>query len=135
MKKDFRLERKIDYLNHGESEVFKNWEKYGLITKEEFEEALRWVCEDPLTEDGSLTREIGLHVTKDMENKILAERTDGGAKFAMPFDENKLKGEIILLKRVYDKNKRFIGFYDINNNKVWNGNGRRKISLSAMDSI
>lgn len=47
MKKDFRLERKIAYLNRGESKVFKNWRKYGLITKEEFEEALRWVCEDP----------------------------------------------------------------------------------------
>lgn len=135
MNKDFRLERKIAYLNRGDSKVFENWQKYGLITKEEFEEALRWVCEDPLTEDGKLTREIGLHVTHDMENKLLSERMDGGAKFAMPFNENSLKGKIIKLKRVYDKNKNFIGFYNINNNKVWTGNGRRKISLSAMDSI
>ncbi len=35
---------------NNESKVFKNWEEYGLISKEEFLENLEWVCNDELDE-------------------------------------------------------------------------------------
>ena len=44
----------------GESRIFNNWKEHSTITREEFLEALEWVCSDPLKEDGRMTREIGL---------------------------------------------------------------------------
>ena len=48
----------------GESRIFNNWKEHSTITREEFLEALEWVCSDPLKEDGRMTREIGLTPTR-----------------------------------------------------------------------
>lgn len=138
----FHLKRKIELVKNGQSKVFENWKEYGLITEDEFIEALNWLCSDPLTGDGNLTREIALMVTKDMENKILSERTDGSEKFADDYDQNNLKGEIVKLERKYSKyetidgwKEKFAGFYRIDNNRLWNGNGIKKIALSPTDRV
>ena len=47
----------------GESCIFNNWKEHSTITREEFLEAIEWVCSDPLKEDGRMTREIGLTPT------------------------------------------------------------------------
>ena len=44
----------------GKSAIFKDWQAHSTITKEEFIEALDWLCSDPLDKKGRLTREIGL---------------------------------------------------------------------------
>lgn len=47
----------------GSSKVFENWKALAPITKEDFLDALKWICKDP--EDGGangdkMTREVGL---------------------------------------------------------------------------
>lgn len=44
----------------GNSKIYKNWSEHSNITKEDFIEALEWLCADPLNEYGLMTREIGL---------------------------------------------------------------------------
>lgn len=58
---DFDVCKKI--IDFGRSEVFENWKTLAPITKDDFLDALRWLCEDP--QDGGvakdkMTREIGL---------------------------------------------------------------------------
>ena len=117
----FGLEKKLSILENGKSKVFEKWEKYGLITKEEFKEALIWLCNDPLSDRFDLTRQISLDITLDMRNKILDEKYDG--KYGLNYDESNLKGKIVKLERRYRYSKdnqyeelekrEFIGYYDI----------------------
>lgn len=47
----------------GSSKVFENWRSLAFITKEDFLEALSWLCEEPRdggTRKNQMTREIGL---------------------------------------------------------------------------
>lgn len=44
----------------GNSQILKNWTELTGISADEFLEALEWVCNDPLTEWGRITRKIGL---------------------------------------------------------------------------
>lgn len=44
----------------GNSQILKNWAELTGISADEFLEALEWVCNDPLTEWGRITRKIGL---------------------------------------------------------------------------
>lgn len=60
-KHNFAIKKKL--VEEGHSKVFKEWSKYSTITKEDFIKALEWVCNDPLTADGKVTREIGLTPT------------------------------------------------------------------------
>lgn len=60
-KHNFNVKKKL--VEEGHSKIFKEWSKYSTITKEDFIKALEWVCNDPLTEDGKVTREIGLTPT------------------------------------------------------------------------
>ncbi|MDO4432002.1 MAG: hypothetical protein Q4B80_01670 [Aerococcaceae bacterium] len=55
---NFETKKKI--VLSGNSKLFKQWEKFGKVTQEEFLEALEWVCADPLDEAGLMTREVGL---------------------------------------------------------------------------
>lgn len=55
---NFEIKKKI--VLSGNSEIFKNWSEHSNITKEDFIEALEWLCNDPLDESGRMTREIGL---------------------------------------------------------------------------
>ena len=55
----------------GESRIFNNWKEHSTITREEFLEALEWVCSDPLKEDGRMTREIGLTPTRIIRTENL----------------------------------------------------------------
>ena len=131
-KRKFDLEVKIKKVVDDRSEVFKEWEKYGLITKDEFIEALKWLCDDPLNEDRELTRRIGLEVTRDMDQKMIKEENP---KFYLGHYENNLKGKIIKLKQVYDFRGKFVGLYKVDDNMLWSGNGRRKISIDPMKMV
>lgn len=130
--KDFEIKKKI--VLEGGSSVFDNWNKCGLISKAEFIEALKWLCDDP--EDapgGGMTREIGLEVTPDMETKLFMEGPASDmekAAFGGTWDESKLKGRIVRLRRVYDSRGEFVGFYDEDGDR-WTGH----VSLSARDRV
>ena len=129
---NFNLNTKLKILENGGSEVFSNWEKYGLITKEEFTSALTWLCHDPLDEKHRLTRAIGLYVTPDMEEKVLKETNP---KFYTGHDENKLKGHIVKLKYSHNDNLGATYICDFETGRLWDGNGRRKISINALSRI
>ena len=129
---NFHLDTKLKIIEADGSEVFKNWEKYGLITKEEFIEAITWLCEDPLNEFGELSRRIGLDVTQDMENKVIEEQNP---RFNFGYDENNLKGKIVKLRQVYDEKGKFVGLYKIEDDRLWEGNGRHKITIDPMSRI
>lgn len=92
------IDIKIKLVELGKSEVFAKWQELGLITKEEFIEALKWVCEDPLDEKGKLTREIALEISNDMQEKIFSDMSNG--KFGGKYDPENLKGKIVKLKRM-----------------------------------
>lgn len=91
------IDVKIKLVELGKSEVFAKWQELGLITKEEFIEALKWVCEDPLDEKGRLTREIALEISNDMQEKIFSDMS--GGKFGQKYDPENLKGKIVKLRR------------------------------------
>lgn len=55
---DFESKKKI--VLSGNSKIFKNWSAHSSITKEDFLDALEWVCNDPLNEKNKTTRAIGL---------------------------------------------------------------------------
>ncbi len=133
--KKFNLNHKTAQVKAGESRVYKNWKEWGLVTEEEFIDALTWLCDDPLNEDGKLTRGLAMLESKDMREKKLSERTDGGEKFALPYDESKLKGELVKLKRAYDERGNFVGFYRIDTGFHFGGSGSFKVSISPMDRI
>lgn len=131
-KHDYETKAKI--VRKGGSEVFANWHKCGLITEDEFLEALEWLCDDP--EDapgGRMTREIGLEVTPDMETKLFmgGPATDmEKAAFGGSWDESKLRGRIVKLHRVYTDLGDFCGFYGEDGSR-WTGH----VSLSVRDRI
>lgn len=62
MKSNFNIKKKI--VENGNSRIFKEWcMVLPTLTKEEFLENLRWVCDDPTTDGkrtGKVTRDIGL---------------------------------------------------------------------------
>lgn len=91
------IDIKIKLVESGKSEVFAKWQELGLITKEEFIDNLKWVCEDPLDEKGKLTREIALEISRDMEEKIFSDMSNG--KFGGKYDPENLKGKIVKLRR------------------------------------
>ncbi len=130
--KKFNLNHKKNQINTNNSEIFNNWRKFGLITKNEFIENLEWVCNDPLDDKERLTREIALVITPDMENYLKSQKKDGAEKFAMPYKSDNLKGKILKLNRIYD-DKGSCAFY--HDGKHYSGNGIRKICLSAEDRI
>lgn len=58
---NFEICKKI--VDAGNSKVFENWKALAPITKGDFLEALRWICEDPETGGATgdkMTREVGL---------------------------------------------------------------------------
>lgn len=130
----FHLETKIKVIKAGASKVFQSWQEWGLITEDEFIDALTWLCDDPLTEDGRLTRELGMIETEDMRKKQMMARPNGH-KFASSYDESKLKGELVKLKRVYDERGNFVGFYRIDTGLHFGGSGSSRVSISPMDRI
>lgn len=91
------IDIKVKLVESGKSKVFAKWQELGLITKEEFIENLKWVCEDPLDEKGRLTREIALEISNDMQEKIFSDMS--GGKFGGKYDPENLKGKIVRLRR------------------------------------
>lgn len=109
-----------------DTKIFKNWQKYGLISLEDFTENWNWVNQDPLDETGHLTRSMGLEVTKDMETKALNENNPMAN---LPYDENNLQGKIVRLERKWVPGLDRYYFYK--DGKRWNGD----IILSKRDHL
>lgn len=55
---NFEIKKRI--IESGESSVLKEWQRYSSISKEDFLEAVEWVCQDPFDARGRITRKIGL---------------------------------------------------------------------------
>ena len=88
---------------------FKEWQKYGLISEEEFLEAYEWLKEDKL-ENNRCKRALALTIANDMLNKITCEQNP---KFGLKYNPNNLKGKIIKLHCVYSTIDDFLGWVDI----------------------
>ena len=93
-----------------DTKIFKNWQKYGLISLEDFTQNWEWVNQDPLDETGHLTRSMGLEVTKDMETKVL-------------------QGKIVRLERKWVPG--IDQYYFYKDGKLWSGH----IILSKRDHL
>jgi hypothetical protein len=59
MNDNFKFELKKAIVYGGDSNIFKNWQEFTGITKEEFVAGLEWLCADPCDKHGRLTRELG----------------------------------------------------------------------------
>lgn len=129
---NYDIKKKLVAENH--SEVFKNWHEVAGITKEEFLEALKWVCDDPKDEKKRLTREIGLIVTPDAKIRYRVKYDPEGAKFygydENSYDEEKARGHIVKLVRTYSRFD-IVTMYGLDDNHVFNGN----ISINALDKV
>ena len=121
------LKTKIKIVENGGSEVFNNWSKWGLITMEEFIDALKWLEEDPYSDYGTMTREVALELTPDAWKKAWGEVNE---VLKRPYDENNVKSKIIKLERVYNK-KDFVGFYRIDNRRLWTGNWDMRLNAES----
>lgn len=55
----FKLQTKIRLVEEGKSRIYENWHEHQGITKDDFIRGLEWLCADPLTEDGRVTRDLG----------------------------------------------------------------------------
>lgn len=113
-------------VKNGESRVFKSWkEKCPNFTEGEFLDSLKWLYEDPRTEDGKLTREIALS-----ENGIIRLKRAYGADGLCVFYKNGLSwgGELFHVEPRNDHEKMFA-----------ESDGRIsmmfKVTLSAMDRV
>lgn len=87
------FETKKMIVEKGDSKIFNNWNEFCGVSKEDFLRELEWLCEDPLTESGKLTRELG----------CLAD------------------GTLVRLFRAYDNGGCFSGFYFKNTGRIWYG--------------
>ncbi|WP_288891548.1 hypothetical protein [uncultured Sneathia sp.] len=88
---------------------FKEWQKYGLISEEEFLETYEWLKEDKL-ENNRCKRALALTITNDMLHKITCEQNP---KFGLKYNPNNLKGRIIKLHCVYSTIDDFLAWVDI----------------------
>lgn len=70
------FETKKEIVLAGNSKIFNNWAEHSSVTKEDFIEALEWLCADPLNAEGKMTREIGL--TPDGIVKLDRRYSKGG---------------------------------------------------------
>jgi hypothetical protein len=59
----YHLDAKKKIVEAGNSRKLKEWQKYSTVTKEEFLDALEWLCDDPLNQWHRPTREVGLTPT------------------------------------------------------------------------
>lgn len=100
----------------GNSSVYDEWHRLGLISPEAFLDALDWVRADPMP-DGRRVRAAGLVASPDMERKLMGE--SGGSMYAMPYDETKLAGHIELLEASYTSLGEFVGFYGRYSRRLW----------------
>jgi hypothetical protein len=68
-KNGYEIKKRI--VESGESKVFKEWQKYGHISKWDFLAALEWVCMDQLDKNNRLTRIIGLEQGKIVKLSVI----------------------------------------------------------------
>lgn len=69
----------------GESKIFQNWHENAGVSVEAFLDAVKWLSEDPMLDGYRVTREIGC----------------------------KRNGELVKIRRVYDRGTGLVGFYEL----------------------
>lgn len=79
------FEIKKNLVLNNKSQIFKNWKEHSTITKEDFIEALEWLCDDPMNKQNRCTREIALTPTKiiklDVVYRVVPEYYHNGEKW------------------------------------------------------
>jgi hypothetical protein len=99
----FDIKKKI--IESDGSEVLKEWQKLSNISKEDFIEAIEWVCQDTFDECGRTTRKIGLEPDRIVKLKVAHDDENGitafyniednfrwdGANFKIPVETEKEK--------------------------------------------
>lgn len=108
-------------VDSGKSKLFENWNEIGNISIDEFLAGYKWLSEDPLDEKGRISRDIGLEVTKDAQNKFMLVHNPEQAKIIgiKTYDSNNLKGKMVKLNRTVDPVTGRVEFF--HNGKLWNG--------------
>ncbi|WP_242363769.1 hypothetical protein [Limosilactobacillus antri] len=136
---NFDSKKKI--VENGSSEIFNNWnEKFG-ISKDEFIENLKWVCEDPAngrstvtTKNDGLTREIAIDANHDArvraENMSMSD--EARKMFGQPYDESKCEAHIVKLRRVVN-DFGHTEYYRIDNGKLFES--VHFIAIGARDRV
>ena len=122
-KHNFNIKKKLIEENH--SKVFENWSEHSTITKEDFITALEWLCNDPLTADGRVTREIGLTPTGIVK---LARKYNTEGLSAL-YENGKLWSGEIFIRPCENEHERTFSF-DGKNIKE-----RHEISISCREQI
>jgi hypothetical protein len=116
------FEAKAKIVNAGNSKVLKNWMEHSSITPADFLDALRWVCEDSLDENGRSTREIGL--TPDGIVKL--SRVYNAFGMCTFFHNGNVWDGALFARTATEKERRFYGETVLE---------RHKITLSCKDRV
>lgn len=135
------FDHKIKTLEAGKSKVFNNWHKMYGISKEEFIENLKWVCEDLghvesySGPDSGLEREIAIDANHDAQVRAdnMALEGENRGKFSQPYDESKCEAHIVKLQRKYVDETVRVEFYRIDNGKRFDP--MNFIGVNARDEI
>ena len=124
MSNTYTIKEKI--VKSGNSRVFNAWHESADITMEAFLDGLRWLCDDPMP-DGRLTRELGC--IRKAGAGMTPEQIE---QFGIP-EQREGVARLYRLTRAYDKNGKFLGFYD-ETGHIW-GHSADCASLSARDRV
>jgi hypothetical protein len=120
------VKKKIIEIN--ENSIFHNWQEHSSITKEDFIEALEWVCKDRFDDFNRCTRQIGLEPDKIVKLKVVYDagtwlptyfNIDGNSRWEGAFFS--FKAETETEKAFADKNGMLTNY--------------KKIMLSAKDDV
>ena len=80
------LDIKLKIVRADGSKIFKNWRERAGVGMEDFLDALRWLCGDPLDEHGRLTRELGCDLRAGLVRLARGYGADGGCAFYREHD-------------------------------------------------
>lgn len=82
----------------GNSQVFDYWNKFGQVTQEEFMEAVKWLCDDPMP-NGQITREVELEGVGYMDyDRVI--RFPSGKPRLVKLDRERVIGKEFALDQV-----------------------------------
>ncbi|WP_462333624.1 hypothetical protein [Limosilactobacillus oris] len=136
-----KFDTKKKIVENGGSKIFNNWnEKFG-ISKDEFIENLKWVCEDPANghstvtnKNDGLTREIAIDANHDaiVRAECMSMSDEARKMFGQSYDENKCEAHIVKLHRIVNSFGR-TEYYRIDNGKLFES--VQFIAISARNRI
>lgn len=120
------FETKKEIVLAGNSKIFNNWAEHSNITKDDFIEALGWLCNDPLNAEGKMTREIGL----TPKGIVKLDRRYGEGGMCAFYLEGELWGGAVFTRPCENEREKLFSFDGGKNVEE-----RHKISLSCKDRV